>query len=134
MCSIVGLINKNYHISTNDFNEVNEIFSKVKHRGPDAESMRACANHTILGSNRLAITDHTNTDAIMPMVSACGRFTLVFNGEIYNHLELREQLGEYSFKTQSDTETLLAAYMTWGESCLELLDGMYGIFNTRHSN
>ena len=56
-----------------------------------------------------------------------GRFTLIFNGEIYNHLELRKELRDVAFKSRSDTEVVLHAYVRWGASCLERLVGMFSL-------
>ena len=79
-----------------------------------------------LGHRRLAIID-LDERANQPMVSADGRFWLTYNGEIYNYLELRDELARQgvSFATQSDSEVLLQAYATWGEAALERLRGMF---------
>ncbi|MBU0728715.1 MAG: asparagine synthase (glutamine-hydrolyzing), partial [Proteobacteria bacterium] len=79
-----------------------------------------------LGTTRLAIIDPTER-ARQPMVSADGRFAITFNGEIYNYLELREELEQkgYTFRTTSDTEVLLALYITNGRDCLSRLRGMF---------
>src|SRR5690606_29151321 len=75
---------------------------------------------------RLAIIDLSDA-ANQPMVSPCGRYWMIFNGEIYNYRELREELlalGQ-SFTTQSDTEVLLAAWQHWSHQCLTRLEGMF---------
>lgn len=78
-----------------------------------------------LGSRRLAILD-LSPRGHMPMQDASGTLTVVFNGEIYNFLELRRELQKvYPFRSQTDTEVLLAAYSTWGPDFLHLLDGMF---------
>ena len=60
------------------------------------------------------------------MVDTSGRYHIVFNGEIYNYRELREELKpQYTFKTESDTEVLLASYVVWGEKMLERLEGIF---------
>ncbi|RYG60015.1 MAG: asparagine synthase (glutamine-hydrolyzing) [Alphaproteobacteria bacterium] len=123
MCSIIGHISKTPQASA--MAEVQHLLHAMHHRGPDAGHARTCSNTTLLASNRLRITDAANPAADMPMVSPDGRFTLVFNGEIYNHTQLRNQLAGYPFTTSSDTEVLLAAFATWGRACLPMLEGMF---------
>jgi len=78
-----------------------------------------------LGHNRLSIIDLSDAGR-QPMRDASGRYWIVFNGEIYNYLELRSELiAGYSFHTGTDTEVLLAAWLKWGESCLDRLIGMF---------
>ncbi len=125
VCSIIGWIGKTGSVTTTMTAEVQHLLDAMHHRGPDAARMRACSGSTTLASNRLRITDHANPQADMPLVSADGRYTIVLNGEIYNHEEIRRMLPDYPFTTHSDTETLLAAYMTWGRACLDTLEGMY---------
>src|SRR6476646_2642306 len=94
------------------------------HRGPDAK-VHWETDDLILGHNRLSIID-LHASANQPMHSNCGRYTIVFNGEIYNYKELKESLkSDYAFITQSDTEVLLAAYIKWGKNMLEQLNGMF---------
>jgi len=82
--------------------------------------------HAALGHRRLSIID-TSHGSDQPFVSADGKLILVFNGEIYNYLELRTQLEAegVAFLTQGDTEVLLAAYQHWGADCLQRLNGMW---------
>ena len=96
------------------------------HRGPDASGVFLDpSGHGGLGHTRLAIIDLTE-GAGQPMSDPSGRYWLSFNGEIYNYLELRAELGgEDSFQTSSDTEVLLRAYVRWGPSCLERFLGMF---------
>lgn len=97
----------------------------LHHRGPDARGVVEVDKYATLGHTRLRILD-LSEGANQPFQSADGRFTLVFNGEIYNYLELRETLEkDYAFRTQSDTEVLLYAYQEWGVSCLDQLLGMF---------
>jgi len=73
----------------------------------------------------LSIVDH-NDNSNQPFVSNCGRYTIVFNGEVYNHSQIREKLKDkYSFKTVSDTEAILYAYIEYGEKCLDEFRGMF---------
>jgi asparagine synthase (glutamine-hydrolysing) len=101
----------------------------VAHRGPDGAGWREfLTDHgpVALGHRRLAIIDVSDS-ALQPMGDRSGRYHLVFNGEIYNYVELREELrakGEV-FTTKSDSEVLLRAYMIWGEDCLSRLRGMF---------
>ena len=79
----------------------------------------------VLGHTRLSIIDLTSAGH-QPMKSQSGRFTVTYNGEIYNYKELRLELSKLgcNFVTNSDTEVLINAWETWGESCLNKLDGM----------
>lgn len=101
----------------------------VAHRGPDGRGWRVFdspAGPVALGHRRLAIID-LDDRALQPMRSDDGRYWLVFNGEIYNFIELRDELKSlgYSFSTSSDSEVLLNAYRHWGSASLDRLIGMY---------
>lgn len=101
----------------------------VAHRGPDGRGWQtyvSAAGPIALGHRRLAIIDVSDA-GLQPMADASGRYHLVFNGEIYNYLELREEMrakGEV-FVSDSDSEVLLRAYMLWGEAALPRLRGMF---------
>jgi asparagine synthase (glutamine-hydrolysing) len=108
------------------------MLAAIAHRGRDDEGVwtseaiddegrRAC-----LGHRRLAIID-TSEAGHQPMLSEDGRFSLTFNGEIYNYRELRRELQSksYRFRTDTDTEVLLAAFIEWGADCLQRLNGMF---------
>ena len=101
----------------------------VAHRGPDGRGFEvydSTAGPVALGHRRLAIIDVSDA-GLQPMADPTGRYHLVFNGEIYNYIELREELkarGEV-FTSDSDSEVLLRAYMVWGEGCLPRLRGMF---------
>ena len=97
-----------------------------KHRGPDAEGIYIdSAKIAGLGHNRLSIIDLSDAGR-QPMKSHFGNQQIVFNGEIYNYLELKRELeAEFEFRTQTDTEVLLAAYQKWGAGCLDKLIGMF---------
>jgi asparagine synthase (glutamine-hydrolysing) len=93
-------------------------------RGPDSSGVVVLAGgNVLLGHNRLAIVDPLPRSN-QPMVSACGRYHVVFNGEIYNHVELRRELG-LACRTTSDTETLLEGFARIGPAILDRLDGMF---------
>jgi len=102
-----------------------DMSAAVNHRGPDDSGLWEEAGIG-LAHRRLSIID-LSSYGHQPMVSSCDRYVIVFNGEIYNYLELREELralGEI-FEGHSDTEVLLAAYRRWGEDCLRRLNGMW---------
>jgi asparagine synthase (glutamine-hydrolysing) len=100
---------------------------QISHRGPDACGIWSTADGSVvLGHRRLAILDLSATGA-QPMANSTGTSVVVFNGEIYNHQELRAELtlAGARFLGRSDTEVLLSAYDTWGERCVERLRGMF---------
>lgn len=125
MCGILGVIENKEKIKTEVFKNM---LSCVKHRGPESEGMWVSGDGSVaLGHRRLAIID-LSPGGKQPMTSDDGRYTITFNGEIYNYLELKteiEQATKRSFKTQSDTEALLYSYITWGDNCLQKLNGMF---------
>lgn len=101
----------------------------IKRRGPDDRGFdrhQLAAGIAVLGHTRLSIIDLSSAGH-QPMYSSCGRYGLVFNGEIYNYLELRQDLtaAGFEFHTHSDTEVLLAAWQHWGRNCLSRLKGMF---------
>jgi asparagine synthase (glutamine-hydrolysing) len=97
----------------------------IAHRGPDDEGIWEDPTHAVvLAHRRLSIIDVSDAGH-QPMVSHDGRFVLVFNGEIYNFVELRNQLAGHPYLGHSDTEVLLAAYERWGAACLDRLLGMF---------
>lgn len=102
---------------------VEQMNKSLEHRGPDAEGIYQ-NEHIVLGHRRLSIID-LNSVSNQPFKSADGRYALVFNGEIYNYRDIRAQLKDYNFKTESDTEVVLAAYIKWGEHCLRSFNGMF---------
>ena len=124
MCGIAGIIR-----SSKPAEEalLGEMLDCIKHRGPEDEGRWFSANKKVaLGQRRLAIID-LSPGGHQPMVSDDGRFSITFNGEIYNYLEVKAELEKIgvSFKTKSDTEVLLKAYIAWGEKCLLKLNGMF---------
>ncbi len=97
----------------------------LAHRGPDGEGVHV-AGPIGLGHRRLAIID-LSAAAAQPMHAGDGRVSITYNGEIFNFRDVRSELEAlgYRFVTQSDTEVILAAYLTWGRACLDRLNGMF---------
>lgn len=125
MCGIAGMMS--YRRS--DLNRiVSGMTEMIRYRGPDNSGVWCDADYGLaLGHARLSILD-LSPAGHQPMESASGRYVIVFNGEIYNHLELREQLTDQSWRGHSDTETLLAAFETWGiEKALQATVGMFAL-------
>jgi asparagine synthase (glutamine-hydrolysing) len=126
MCGIAGLV------SLNPDARIGAMLRTIEHRGRDDEGVWTSpaiddeGRAVCFGHRRLSIID-TSSAGHQPMLSVDGRFVLILNGEIYNYRELREQLtGKgHTFRTQSDTEVLLAAWAEWGEDCLPRLNGMF---------
>lgn len=108
------------------------MLATIEHRGRDDEgvwtslTIDRSAQRVCLGHRRLAIID-TSSAGHQPMLSADGRYVITFNGEIYNYRELREELKSkgHPFRTDTDTEVLLAAFAEWGAGCLPHLNGMF---------
>ena len=100
--------------------------AQLRHRGPDAQcSVRRDDDRLYLGHTRLKILD-TSDRANQPFLSACGRWALVFNGEIYNYRDIRAEIGDrWPWRTTSDSEVLLAAWSLWGRASLDKLVGMF---------
>lgn len=124
MCGIYGIIERNGCIS-----EQALILSRdrLRHRGPDDAGVWLSEDRTIgLAHRRLSILDLSPAGR-QPMISTDGRLVIVFNGEIYNFLELKAELGKssFGFTTRTDTEVLLAAYRIWGDKMLSRLNGMF---------
>lgn len=124
MCGITGIMafNEIGRFSLINLQNATDTLSK---RGPDWGDTYL-GFFAGLGHRRLSIID-TSENGNQPISDPTGRYTIVFNGEIYNFKNLREQLIEkgVSFRSQSDTEVLLYAYITWGKYCLELLQGFF---------
>ena len=122
MCGIAGLIDPK-RSRDEGLAIVGRMGAAMVHRGPDDEGVAALTGATI-GMRRLAIFDPANGQ--QPMRTPDGRLTLVFNGAIYNYRELRAELAAtWSFRTECDTEVLLAAYARWGGECVRRLRGMF---------
>ncbi|HMO32861.1 MAG TPA: asparagine synthase (glutamine-hydrolyzing) [Lacibacter sp.] len=124
MCGISGVLSPNPSLVTPD--RLGQMTNALAHRGPDGEGHWINTGGTTgLGHRRLSVVD-LSPEAGQPF-HYLGRYTLVYNGELYNHPELREELQQqgFSFRTRSDTEVLAAAYACWGADCLQRFDGMF---------
>ncbi|WP_284643839.1 asparagine synthase (glutamine-hydrolyzing) [Paenibacillus silviterrae] len=123
MCGIAGIIDK----KGNPVNEelIREITDIVIHRGPDGAGYY-CFQNFAFGHRRLAILD-LSADGHQPMHYQDNEYTITFNGEVYNYLELKKELKEfgYKFKSNSDTEVILASYCHWGTDCVNKFNGMW---------
>jgi asparagine synthase (glutamine-hydrolysing) len=128
MCGLVGFLSPKGYDLTDSSNLLREMTNTLFHRGPDDEGYWVDEKVGIaIGHRRLSIVDLSETGH-QPMASLSARYILAFNGEIYNHLELRKQLNLLSWKGHSDTETLLACIENWGlEKTLESIIGMFAI-------
>jgi len=126
MCGICGFVSKK-RITREELRIMNDT---MYHRGPDdsgVEIFGGREDYAIgLAQRRLAILDLSPLGH-QPMHSANGRISLVFNGEIYNFLELKEELSDYPFKSSCDTEVIIAAYLKWGIEMVEHIHGMFAI-------
>lgn len=143
MCGIAGFL----QFTDNDaFNRpaeqvISDMLETIRHRGPDDTGIsfygygvghernkvkvyNDSPSKLVLGHQRLSILD-LSIKGWQPMRSDNGRFEVVFNGEIYNYKELKTELADYPYASETDTEVLLAAYQTWGPKMLDKLDGMF---------
>lgn len=120
MCGISGIFQPNQTINSTIVQQMNRAMS---HRGPDADGVWSEPSIG-LGHRRLSIIDLSEAGN-QPMLSPDGRFVIVFNGEIYNFQELKAELADYKYKSNTDTELILSAFSEWGIACLERLNGMF---------
>lgn len=117
MCGISGF-------NWKDENKIKEMVEALDHRGPDVRGV-FIDESVSLGHNRLSIID-LSANANQPMFDNNRELAIIFNGEIYNFKEIKKELeGEYSFKTNSDTEVILAGYRKWGDDVAGKLNGMF---------
>ena len=119
MCGILGIINKKNSKVSSELLE--RLLNTIIHRGPDGYGIYI-DNNVGIGHRRLAIIDRSNSGA-QPMVSTCRKYVLSFNGEIYNHRELRDQLIRlgHIFCSKTDSEVVLNSWVEWGDKCVEKL-------------
>lgn len=123
MCGVVGLFHP-LQPAVPDQARLRRMADAIAHRGPDGEGFHV-EPHLGFGHRRLAVVDLVG--GIQPMATADGEVTVIFNGEIYNHLELRAELERagHRFQTRSDTESILLGWRQWGPGVLDRLNGMF---------
>ena len=122
MCGISGFISKNLNKS-----DLFKMYNSIKHRGPDAKGYFYDQEKGIgLGHQRLSIID-LSEGANQPMTSHCGRYKMVYNGEVYNYKEIAKKFIEVNWKTSSDSEVILAAFSKWKFDFVNELNGMFAI-------
>jgi len=121
MCGIAGIVNFNERIKRRE--AIGKMTDRIAHRGPDASGIYVDDN-VALGHRRLSIIDVSEASN-QPLWDYTHRYALTFNGELYNYQELRNKLPNYSYKTHSDTEVVIAYYEKYGFDCLQLLNGMF---------
>jgi len=122
VCGISGIINKNNcRVIQNDIQEMNDL---IVHRGPDDEGYYF-GNNFAFGHRRLSIID-LSSDGHQPM-HYLDKYTITYNGEVYNYLEIKKELLKYGyqFDSNTDTEVILASYDKWGEECVNKFNGMW---------
>ncbi len=126
MCGICGFYSKN----SESLENLMEMNSALQHRGPDdsGEEIYQISSEYIVGfaHRRLSIMDLSQAGH-QPMHSENKQISVVFNGEIYNYMFLKEELREYPFRSNCDTEVIIAAYLKWGLSFVEKINGMFAI-------
>jgi asparagine synthase (glutamine-hydrolysing) len=131
MCGILGKISSN--ISATNISEFDAALSLMEHRGPNGEGIQR-GDKFIFGQRRLSIIDLSDHGK-QPMVSDDGMVTITFNGEIYNYKEIKANLIQkgHNFRSSSDTEVLLHAYLEYGIDCINQFIGMFAfaIYDSR---
>lgn len=125
MCGLSGIISNQKKSYTDQ--DIRPMMKKMHHRGPD-DTGTFYSEGLVFGFVRLSIIDLTSAGH-QPFQSSDGRYTMVFNGEIFNYVELKEELIllGYDFQTKTDTEVLLHSYIQWGRDMLHKLNGMWAI-------
>jgi asparagine synthase (glutamine-hydrolysing) len=127
MCGIAGILPRSREGDAADENRVRAALARMRHRGPDDEGV-CRSSGAVLGHRRLSILD-LSPAGHQPMHTGDGRFFCSLNGEIYNYLELRAELGSRGrvFRTGTDTEVLLAAFAQWGVAAIERFRGQFAV-------
>ena len=124
MCGIAGMLD--HSGDPISYDNINNMINMLNHRGPDGEGVFINETFKIgLGHKRLSIID-LSENASQPMTIS-DRYTITFNGEIYNYIEIKKILIKYGFNfySDSDTEVLINSYIKWGVNCLNYFDGMF---------
>lgn len=125
MCGISGILKKDIKLQDSYRRTIKIMTDSLVHRGPDDEGHEYFQN-CFLGFRRLAIVDLSN-DGHQPMYSSTKNECIVFNGEIYGYRDLKESLNDYPFKSNTDTEVILALYQKHGTLLPKHLTGMFSI-------
>ena len=131
MCGIYGYISRDKIIPDSHTN-----IKKLFHRGPDSfGSWKSKNKKILLDHSRLSIIDLTE-NSNQPMSSQSDKYVLIYNGEIYNYIELRNELISlgHNFKSNGDTEVVLKSYMQWGDQCFNKFNGMFALTIYDESN
>lgn len=126
MCGIIGTLNFRGAVLANKLEEMRDT---MPYRGPDDNGVWISEDGLCgLGHLRLSILDPTPAGH-QPRIESSGRFVISYNGEVYNYIEIREELEAkgYTFETGTDTEVILCAYVEWGQACLQRFNGMFAI-------
>lgn len=125
MCGLAGIVRTSGPAGPDQEKRVQQMCTVQQHRGPD-DSGVVLAGNACLGSVRLSIID-LSAAGHMPMSDSSGRWWIAYNGEVYNFGALREELAEmgHEFRSLTDTEVVLHAFMEWGEDCLQRFVGMF---------
>lgn len=128
MCGIAGYLTTYAESEADLRRHATHMCEAISHRGPDSHGVWSNPeDRVVLGHRRLAIVD-LSPQGQQPMTSKCGRYVVVFNGEIYNHAALRQEIGNDSWRGHSDTETMLACFSRHGvRATLDRLVGMFAI-------
>ena len=121
MCGLSGILNLKKQAA--DPAIIHRMSDCMAHRGPDADGFYI-KEEVALGHRRLSIID-LSAVANQPLFDVTGRYALIFNGEMYNYREVKNQLPDYPYKTNGDSEVILAAYSKWGAECLDRFVGMF---------
>lgn len=123
MCGISGIYGLEGLDDAKDI--VKKMSGQMAHRGPNNEGIISFEN-LVLGHRRLSIIDLSDAGN-QPLLSQDGRYAIVFNGELYNYIELKAELGGKDFRTETDTEVVLRAFEKWGRACFQRFNGMFAL-------
>ena len=131
MCGITGIVGNNLNSSVYQ-PAIQKMTDAIAHRGPNSQGLWN-DEHCFFGHRRLSIIDLSEAGN-QPFISQDGRYILIYNGELYNYKDLKFELQRaehgsknipYIFKTNTDTEVILASYLRWGNNCMKRFNGMF---------
>ena len=120
MCGILGTLNLPFD---------NKVLNLLSHRGPDDSgiiTMDVGEHRITFGQRRLSIVDVSSAGR-QPMQTPCGKYSIIYNGEIYNHLDLRQKIKNVDFRGHSDTETILHFIAQHGVDAIEEFNGIFAL-------